>query len=114
MSSSSIIRNILGLMIFSYIMLSTVFIENISRFPAIASKLPMRYVITTKNDIKLYSPEYENGHKKPIGILNSGETVDFEAWVCPYKEIKLSGGERYLISAEENEVEIKLLKFYYF
>lgn len=101
-------------MIFGMILLSTVFIENIERFPSVGSKLPMRYVITTKHDLELYSVGYEGDRKKPVGILKSGETVNFEAWVCPYKEIKLSSGERYLILAEQDEIEIKLLKFYYF
>jgi hypothetical protein len=114
MSSSSIIRNILGLTIFSYIMLSTVFVENIEKFDSIVSRLPMRMTLTAKQDLNLYLVGYESERKKTVGILKSGETVEFEAWVCPYKQIRLSNGERYLISAEENEVEIKLLKFYYF
>ena len=109
-----VIKHLLGLMIFSIVMLFTVFVENIEKFPSLAAKLPMRYVVTTKNDVKLYSTEYENDRKKAIGVLRSGETVDFQAWVCPYKKIKLSSGKQYLILAGEDEIEIKLLKFYYF
>lgn len=116
MNFSIFIRHLSGLLIFSIILFFTVFIENIVKFPGIASKLPIRSVIISKKDINLYSTEYENGKKKPIGILKAGETVEFEAWVCPYKAIKLSDGKRYLILAEESkeEIEIKLLKFYYF
>ncbi|HQU81671.1 MAG TPA: hypothetical protein PKY59_01010 [Pyrinomonadaceae bacterium] len=103
-------------MIFGVIFLSTFLLENIERFPSIASKLPMRAVITAKQDLELYSAEYEGGQKKAIGILKSGETAEFEMWSCPYKTIKLSNGERYKILAEENrdEIKIKLHKFYYF
>lgn len=116
MNFSIFIRHLSGLLIFSTILFLSVLIENVQKFPGIASKLPIRSVIIAKKDINLYSIGYENGQKKAIGILKAGETVDFEAWVCPYKEIKLSNGERYLILAEEREnaIEIKLLKFYYF
>ena len=110
------IKHLFGLMIFGFILLSATFIENVEKFPSIASKLPMRYIITARKDLDLYSTDYEGGQKKPIGILKSGETAEFEAWMCPYKLIKLSDGKEYLILAEENrdEIEGKLNKFYYF
>ena len=108
------IQHLFGSILMGTILISTVITENVERFPSIASKLPMRCVITTKQETNLYSIEYEGNNKKPIGVLKSGETVDFEAWMCPYKEIKLSNGNRYLILAEKDEIEIKLLKFYYF
>jgi hypothetical protein len=114
MNMSFLIRHIFGALILSIIMFVTVFVENIEKFDSIASRLPIRMVLTAKQDLNLYSVEYEKGPKKPIGILKSGETVDFEAWVCPYKEIKLSNGEKYRILAEKDEIEMKLLKVYYF
>jgi hypothetical protein len=114
MNMSFLIRHLFGVLILSIIMFVTVFVENIEKFDSIVSRLPMRMTLTAKQDLNLYLVGYESEKKKTVGILKSGETVEFEAWVCPYKQIRLSGGERYLISAEENEVEIKLLKFYYF
>jgi len=112
----TISKHSFGLIIFGFILFSTVFIENIEKFPAVASKLSMRAMIIAKQDLELYSTEYEGGRKKAIGILKSGETVEFEAWSCPYKTIKLSDGRRSLILGGENtgEIEIKVLKFYYF
>lgn len=110
------IRHLFGLLFFLVIVFGSLFVDVADKIPVINSRLPMRYVITAKTDLDLYALHSEGGELSAVGVLKSGETADFEAWVCPYKLIKLSDGKRYYVRAEEdrNEIEIRRLKFYYF
>ena len=112
-TSGITIQHLFGSIIFGIILLSTVFIENVEKFPYMASKLPMRMVVTAKQEVELYGCGY-NQHSF-FKILEVGETAEFEYWACPYRGIKLSDGNKACYLAEDdNKVKLEKLKFYYF
>ena len=107
------IQHLFGSIIFGVILLSAVFIENIEKFPFFATKLPMRMVVTAKQEVTLYQCQFQQ--RTPIKTLKSGETAEFEYWACPYRRIKLSDASKACYLADDDDkVELQKLKFYYF
>ena len=111
MKCSLQLKHAVGFLLFSIIFSLTIFIDIVDKIPAIASKLPMRYMVTAKQEVKLYDCKFQE--KNVIGVLQTGETAEFQAWACPWRVLELSDGSKACLY-DEDKVEQKLHKFYYF
>jgi hypothetical protein len=112
-----IFQHSIGIIIFGIIVNSAMFIANIQKFPSIASKLPMRMIVEAKQEINLYEcSAFQN--RVLVKTLKVGETAELEGVACGFHTrwfVKLSDGRKACYSArDEDKVEQKLLKFYYF
>jgi competence protein ComGC len=116
-NSYSLIKHLTGLLIFSIILFLAFLIEAADRIPFIGKKLPMRTVAVAKQDVTLYQCE-NFGERKQIAVLKTGEAVTLESVVCGDDTrwyVELSDGRKACYSArDEDKVERKLYRFYYF
>jgi hypothetical protein len=110
-------RNLIGLLIFCFIIELFLLAQVAHKIPYIKENLPYRFIVHAKQSIKVYDCS-DLSRPVQISTLEAGETADYKGVVCgshTHHLINLSDGRTgcYFVNDEEN-AEQKTLNFYYF